>query len=137
MPGIIFKSMLLYLYKREQRELKLIKENKMKYKAIQEKAKEIGIMNVVGVKREDLIKQLNEHNISIEGEKFGFIHDSNDENNEALADDMVFKSISSHIRYLFDNNIKQSEIAKRLSIRDQFVSNVVRKYKLELSEKTE
>lgn len=45
--------------------------------------------------------------------------------------DKEFKSTSAHIRFLFDSGMKQSAIAKQLGVRDQFVSNVVRKYKAE------
>lgn len=104
----------------------------MKYKALQEKAKELGMANVIGVKKDDLIKYLNDNNVQVEGDKFGYINDTEDKDT-----DMVFKSISAHIRYLFDNGMKQSAIAKQLQVRDQFVSNVVRKYKNEKMIKTE
>ena len=108
----------------------------MKYKAIQEKVQEIAPNHkVVGVKKEDLIAFLNENNISVEGEKFGYIHDNNEQVNE--EQDLVFKSISAHIRYLFDEGMKQSAIAKQLQVRDQFVSNVVRKYKESKKESSE
>lgn len=40
-----------------------------------------------------------------------------------------FKSVSAQIRYLYDSGMKQSLIAKELKVRDQMVSNIVRKYK--------
>lgn len=50
----------------------------------------------------------------------------NDEDSQVTKE---FKSVSEQIRYLFDSGTKQSIIAKQLNIRDQMVSNVIRKYK--------
>jgi DNA invertase Pin-like site-specific DNA recombinase len=104
----------------------------MKYKELQAKYNEVTGASAIGLKREVLIEALEAHGVVIEGEKMAYVHEAVVEEQE-----MVFKSISAHIRYLFDDGMKQSAIAKKLQVRDQFVSNVVRKYKAEKVESEE
>lgn len=96
----------------------------MEYKTIKAKYEEVMEKSGNGIKKDVMIAELEEKGIKVEGDKFGFINEGKVEEVE-----MVFKSISERIRYMYDMGEKQSKIAKELGIRDQFVSNVVRKYK--------
>ncbi len=102
----------------------------MKYKDLQVKFSEVTGESANKVSKEEIIKVLAERGVQIEGDKFAFINEEVKVNEkDEVVTDQVFLSISAKIRFLFDEGDKQSVIAKKCGVRDQFVSNVVRKYK--------